>query len=339
MRFMKSVCVLALVSAVSTASPVWASAFYAGKSVTIVTSMGAGGTYDITARLIARTIPRYLAGGPGVIVKNMPGAGNVLATNYMYNIAPKDGTVIAVVNNAIPLNQLLGGKGVRYDASKFNWLGSPVRGSNAIIVMASTGVKSMQDLFEREVVMGGIGAGSSNVIWPTVLNNVLGTKFKIVPGYKSGPALWLAMERGETEGRTGSFDDLQSEHPEWVTEHKVMFPVQLGASADKALPSVPLIASFAKTDEQRRILELVFSPISLGQPYLAPPAVPKERLALLRAAFAQTLRDKSFLEDAHARKIDIDPIGAGELSGYVQAGFHQPKEIVEKATAAMRLSP
>jgi tripartite-type tricarboxylate transporter receptor subunit TctC len=272
-----------------------------------------------------------------MVVQNMPGAGNVLATNYMFNIAPKDGTKIAVVNNAIPLNQMLDGKGVRYDTAKFNWLGSPVKGSNAIIVLASTGVKTMEDFRTKQVITGGIGAGSSNVIWPTAMNNVLGTKFKVVAGYNTGPDLWLAMERGETEARTGSYSDLASQRPQWIKDKKVVVPAQLGNTPDKDLPGVPMISDLAKTEEQRKIMDFIFSPIDLGQPYLAPPDTTPDNLAVLRQAFQTTLRDPGFLAEAKKMDFDIDPISAEDITRFVQATVNASPDIVAKAKEAMRV--
>lgn len=312
--------------------------FYAGKTLTIVTSMGGGGTNDIIARMIARTMPQYLAGKPTIIVKNMPGAGNMLATNYMYSIAPKDGSEIAVVNNAIPLNEVLGNTGVRYKSLEFNWLGSPVKSYTSLIILASSGIQSANDLFTKQVILGGIGAGSSNVIWPTAINRVLGTKFKVVAGYNSGPALWLAMARGEIEGRTGSYKDLYSQHPEWIKEKKVLFPVQLGSTPDPELPSVPNIETFVKNEEQQKILKLVFSPIELGQPYLAPPGVPKERVATLRAAFSSTLKDDAFLKSALERKFDIDPISAEDITRSVTDAFGASPQIVAKTKVALTVA-
>jgi tripartite-type tricarboxylate transporter receptor subunit TctC len=306
-----------------------------GKTMTLVTSMGAGGVYDINARLIARHMPKHVPGNPHIIVQNMPGAGNVLATNYMYNIAPKDGTVFAVVNNAIPLHQVLDGRGVRYDVRDFQWLGSPVTGATAVIVMASSGVKSFEDLLKQEVVIGGIGAGSSNVIWPIAMNNVLGTKFKVVSGYNAGPDLWFAMERGETQARTGSYADLATQKPEWLREKKVVFPIQLGIRGDKNLPGVSRIGDLPISEDQRKTLDLIFAPVGYGQPYLAPPGLSAERAQMLKAAFAATLRDEAFLSEARQREIDIDPITAEQLTEAVEMTVNQPPEIVDLAKKAM----
>jgi tripartite-type tricarboxylate transporter receptor subunit TctC len=271
-----------------------------------------------------------------MIVKAMPGAGNVLATNHLYNIAPKDGTTIGTINNAIPLHQVLDGRGVHYDASKFDWLGSTGTYNSVAYVWHTAGIKTIQDVMKKEVILGGTGAGSSIVIYPTVMNNVLGTKFKIVLGYKSVSEINIAMERGEVQSRTGSYADLVSEHQDWLNDKKVVLLTQIGSTPDKAVPaSVPLITTLAKTDEQRQILKLIASPIALGRPYLAPPDTVPEGLALLRKAFAETMRDKGFLADAAKLKIDIDPVSADKITEIVKETISAPADIVAKAKAAM----
>lgn len=310
--------------------------FYAGKTMTIVVSTGGDDSYGYIARAFAQHMPRHIPGQPTIIVKAMPGAGNVLATNHLYNIAPKDGTTIGTINNAIPLHQVLDGRGVHYDASKFNWLGSTGTYNSVAYVWHTAGIKRIQDVMEKEVILGGTGAGSSIVIYPTVMNNVLGTKFKIVLGYKSVSEINIAMERGEVQARTGSYADLMSEHEDWLKEKKVVLLTQIGSKPDKAVPAgVPLITDLAKTDEQRKILRLIASPIGLGRPYLAPPDTAPERVSLLRTAFAETMRDKGFLADAAKLKIDIDPVSGDEIAQIVSETIGAPPDIIAKAKAAM----
>lgn len=319
-----------------TAAPAHAAdPFYKGKTVTITTSTGPGGTYDLIARILSRYMGKYLDGHPQMVVQNMPGGGNVLATNYMYNIAPKDGTAIAVINNAVPLHQVVDNRGVRYDASKFNWIGSTGAKNEVVFAWKSTGVKSVEDLKKKELVLGGTGPASSIVIIPTVMNNVLGTKFKIVTGYKSSNDVFLAMERGEVQARDGSYASIVAGYPSWIKEHKLVFLAQEGLKRDKALPDVPLLTELAKTDEQRQILRLISSPSALGQPYLAPPGVPADRVAMLRKAFADTMGDKAFLADCAKIDFDIDLIPGDELAGIINDTVHASPEIVAKAKAAM----
>ena len=305
---------LLLLSAALLLGEARADGFYKGKTITIVTSTGVGGSYDGIARLLARTMPKHIPDQPGMIVQNMPGGGNVIATNYMYNIAPKDGTVIATINNGIPLHQVVDSRGVRYQADKFNWLGSTGAVNAVTIAWRTAGVKSIQDLFKRELILGGTGPASAIVIFPQAMNNVLGTKFKIVNGYKSSAEVYLAMEKGETQARSGGYADLVSEHGDWIRDKKIVFLVQIGAEREPALPDVPLMTELAKTDEQRQILKLISSPMALGQPYLAPPGLPPERTALLRQALTDTFKDKDFLAECAKIQFDMRPIGGEAIA-------------------------
>lgn len=311
--------------------------FFDGKTITIITSTGPGGVYDLIARMTARHMPKHLPGAPTMIVQNMPGGGNVLATNYMYEIAPKDGTKIAVVNNAVPLNQVLDGRGVRFDASKFNWIGSTGGRNEAIFALSSTGLKTVNDLKVREATLGGTGPGSSIVIYPAAMNNVLGTKFKIVNGYKSSTEVFLAMERGEIVSRSGSLASIYAGYPHWIEQRKIVFLAQVGARRDKELADVPLLTDLAANDEQRRILHLISSPASLGQPYLAPPGTPAQRVTLLREAFMKTMQDPTFVTEAGNAKVDLDPIPGQEIARIVREVVESPSAIVEKARDAVKV--
>src|SRR3984957_3113475 len=259
--------------------------FYKGKTITLITSTGVGGTYDVVARLVARYMPRYIPGNPTIIVQNMPGGGNVIATNYMYNIAPKDGTAIATIHSAMPLQQALEAGGVRYDSDQFNWLGSTGSQNEVILVWRSAGITTLRQATEKEVILGGTGSGAGIVILPVLVNNLLGTKFKIVSGYRTSEDVNLGIERGEIQARAFSFGSITSQHPDWLTEHMVTFLVQSGAKRDKLLPDVPLLTELARTDEQFQIFRFFSSAPTLGQPFIAPPGLPADRLAALREAF------------------------------------------------------
>src|ERR1700681_4048213 len=259
--------------------------FYQGKTVTIVASTGVGGVFDLTARTVAKYMPRYIAGSPTMIVKNMPGGGHVLATNFMFSQAAKDGTFIALVNNGMPLHQVLDGRGVRYDALKFNWLGSGGLSNLMTVAWHTSGVKTVDDLMTRELITAATGAGSNGFIYPNAMNVVLGTKFKIVLGYKSSPEADLAMMRGEAAGRAGfSLSAIRQEHPDWIADKKVAVLVQVGAEREKDFPDVPLMDELAKTPEQRRILALISWPVSLGRPFFTTPDTPAKRVAALQDA-------------------------------------------------------
>jgi tripartite-type tricarboxylate transporter receptor subunit TctC len=329
--------VLAGVLAAATALPIQAGAqdFFAGKTMTIIVSTGAGGSYYQVAQSFSRHMPKYIPGNPTMIVKAMPGAGNVLATNFLHNIAPKDGTTIGTINNSIPLHQVLDGKGVHYDARNFNWLGSTGTYNSVAYVWHTAGIKTLQDVMKKEVILGGTGIGSSIVIYPTVMNNLLGTKFKIVLGYKSTMEIDIAMERGEVQARTGSYTALVSEHPDWLKDKKVVLLAQIGGRKDPQLPNVPLMTDFAKNDEDRQVMQLISSPIALGRPYLTPPGIPADRLAILQKAFDATLRDKGFLDEAKKMDIDIDPVSGAEIAQIVKDTINAPPAIIAKAKTFM----
>lgn len=309
--------------------------FYKGKTITIVTSTGAGGGYDLIARAVARTMGPHLPGKPGLIVQNMPGGGNVLATNYMFNIAPKDGTVIATINNAMPLHQALNGKGVRFDARKFNWLGSTGASNEVVFVWHSAGARTVDELRRKEVVLGGTGPASSIVIFPTAMNNVLGTKFKIVTGYKSSAEIDVVLERGEVQARSNSYASLVSKRPQWLKDKKVEIVVQVGARRDPELPNVPLLSELAANEQDRRALQLISAPILMGRPYLAPPDTVPARVAELRKAFDATMSDKAFRGEVTRLNLDLDPFGADVLTQVVNDTINAPKDVIARAIAAM----
>jgi tripartite-type tricarboxylate transporter receptor subunit TctC len=310
--------------------------FYKGKTMTLVVSTGAGGTYDTVARTIAKHMPNHIPGKPVIIVKYMPGAGHVLATNFMYNQAPKDGTHIATIGNSIPLHQILDGKGVRYDARKFNWLGTTGISNLMTVAWAASGIKSIDDVMKKEVTAGSTGTGSGTSLYPTVTNNVLGTKFKLIAGYRKATEIDLAMERGEVVVRSGfSYGSLSHEHPDWLKDKKVNFLFQVGGEREEDLPSVPLMTDLAKNDEQRQILKLISSTVAIGRPYLTTPGVPADRLAALRSAFMATVKDPAFLTDAKKLDFDLKPLGAEKVTEIVKDTINTPADIVTKARAAM----
>jgi tripartite-type tricarboxylate transporter receptor subunit TctC len=280
-------------------------------------------------------MPKYLPGNPTMVVQNMPGGGNVLATNYMYTIAPKDGTSLATLHNAIPLHQVLDGRGVRYDVSKFNWLGSTGSENEVIIVWHTAGVKTIDDVRQKEVVIGGTGAGSGIFIIPMVMNKVLGTKFKMVMGYKSSEDVNLALQRGEVQARAFSMVSITAQKPDWITEKKVSFVAQAGETRDHDLPDVPLLTELAKNDIDRGIMKLVSSPPSLGRPFIAPEGVPADRVALLRKAFAAALEDKAFLAESEKMQLGIEAMSADHVEKLIKDLINTPAEVVAKTRAAL----
>jgi tripartite-type tricarboxylate transporter receptor subunit TctC len=334
---LRTVFAIAALSAAATALPPPAHAenFFEGKTITLVTSTGIGGSYDVLARAISRYMPRYIPGKPTMIVQNMPGAGNVLATNYMYNIAPKDGTAIAVVHAAMPLHQVLDGRGVRYDAGKFNWLGSTGPETEVIIVWSTAGIHTIDDARKQTVILGGTGEGSGLFIIPAAMNHVLGTRFKMIIGYKTSEDVNLAMQRGEVQARAFGLDSILAQHADWLRDKKIDVIAQAGVKRDKGLPGVPLLTELVTTEVDREIMALISSTAGLGHPYLAPPGIPADRLAVLRQAFMATLHDKAFIDEAAKLDLAIDPMDADEVAAIVNGTIGAAPAVVAKAKIAI----
>ncbi len=309
--------------------------FYKGKVVTIIVSTG-GGSYVLIAQTLASHMGRHIPGNPTLIAKSMPGAGHVNATNYMYNNAPKDGTFIASIGNSIPQHEVTDGRGVRFESAKFNWLGSTGISNLMTAVVSSAGVKTIADAKKKEVLSGGTGAGSGTVLYPTILNNLMGTRFKIIIGYRSASDVDLAMERGEMQARHGySYGSLARSHPDWIKPGKVNFLYQVGLNPKMGPAGVPLMIDLAENAEQREILRFFSRTVALGRPYLAPPGVPADRLKALRTAFDDTMKDPSFVADMEKRHLDLFPQDWKEVTENVTALIHTPKPLVAKAVAVM----
>lgn len=310
--------------------------FYNGRQMTIIVSAGSSGAYTQTARVISKYFTKYIPGGPSFVVKNMPGAGHVLGTNFLYNQAPKDGSFIGTIGSAIPLHQVLGGQGVRYDARKFNWLGTTGISNQMGLAWHTTGVKTIEQAKQRELITGATGAGAGTAIFPTVLNAVIGTRFKLVLGYARNSDIDLAIERGEIESHHSfSYSSLLRSHPDWVKEHKVNFLYQVGTDVRSGVPGVPLMTDLAANDEQRQILQLMTIPSVLGRLYVAPPEVPAGRVAILRAAFDSSVKDPAFIAENDKLGLDLFPLSGAEVTSMVQSLVDTPPAIIEKAKQAM----
>lgn len=310
--------------------------FYKGKTVNLIISTGEGGTYDTIARTVAQIMPKHIPGNPTIVPRYMPGAGHVLATNFMFNQAAKDGTYIATIGNSIPLHQILDGKGVRYDARKFNWLGTTGISNLMTVAWAQSGVKTFDDVLKKEVTAGSTGSGSGTMLYPTVANTVLGAKFKIIAGYRKATEIDLAMERGEVQVRSGfSYGSLAKEHPDWIRDKKVNFLFQVGGIREEEVPDAPLMTELAKNDEQRQILKLISSTVAIGRPYLTTPDVPADRLKALRSAFMATVKDPEFIAASKKLHFDLKPLGADVVTEIVNDTINTSPTVVAKTKAIM----
>jgi len=272
-------------------------------------------------------------------VKNMPGGGHVLASNFMFNQAPKDGTTIGTVVNSIPLHQAINGQGVRFDARRFGWIGTTGVANLMTVVWHTSPVKTIADVMRLELPTGATGVGAGAFVYPNAMNLILGTKFKMVLGYPSGIEIDLAMERGEVAARGGfSLSGIRQERPDWLSQKKVNVIVQIGSERDKDFPDVPLMHELATTTEQRQVLGLISSPVALGRPFFAPPGIPADRLAALRRAFDATMTDERYRAEAAQLKIDLVSLTGERMTEIVNATIDAPADAVARAKALLETS-
>ena len=322
-------------AAAAFAVPAAADDFYKGRQVSIICGFAPGGGYDAYARLLGRHIGRHIPGNPSVVVQNMEGAGTVRASNHVYVNAAKDGSVIAAVNQNMPMYQMLGGKAAQFDAARLRFVGSLI-GSNGLLYTWSTSpTKSIADAKTRETPLGGTGTNSDSHIFPTFINNVLGTRFKVINGYSGGTReINIALERGEVEGRGGnSWAGLMASSPHWVEQKKLNFLVQIGLvpEPEPQLAKVPLLIDLVTTPEDRRAVEVITVPTVLGYAYWLAPEVPNERIEMLRKAFDATAKDPQFLADADKSKMLIKAQTGAEIEALVRKAAATPKPTLERA--------
>lgn len=303
--------------------------FYRGKQVRFIISTAVGGDYDQWSRLIVRFLGQHVPGHPQFIPQNMPGGGQLTATNYLFNVAPSDGSVIGMIGRNLPNDALIKKPGVRFDPMKFEWLGSPELPHRVCTAMKGAPVQTAADLFHHELLMGGAGAGTAVSTMPTLLANLLGLKFRLVEGYGSSQAVLLAMERGEVQGICQTLTSLRSSRPEWIEtgKLKVLFNTERNRVPGLDAPSV---FEFARTEEQRKVLGLYASSVEIGRPIVAPPGVPQDRIAALRKALGQTLADPALREEAGKAKLDINFVPGTELAQFVAELMATPADVVEK---------
>jgi tripartite-type tricarboxylate transporter receptor subunit TctC len=320
-------------------SPAHGEDFYKDKQIKMIIGTGAGGSYDFSGRMIGRHIHRHIAGNPTMVMQNMPGAGSINAANYVYGIAPQDGTVIGGIVQIIPLNHVFDDPGVRFDAGKFQWIGNPSSSVNVYAIWHTAPLKSMDDMFQAPLIFGGTsrtGSGGADI---ALVNNVLGTKFVLVTGYKGGADIDLAIERGEVHGRAGqSWDGWKLTKPDWIKEGKIKILMQMGLARDKDLKDVPLMTELAKTEEQKMILGLFSDSVALGRPLVFGPGVPAERVKMLRDAFRMTMSDPEFIAEAQKAGYEVSPIYGEDLQGIVARMLATPAPVIAKAHEAMSFS-
>ena len=318
-------------------APVTPEEFYRHNTIVLLVGTDASGEYDAMGRLLTRHLAKHIPGNPNIVVENMPGASGIKAANYLFAAAPRDGSPIAIFNKSMPFYQVTKVPNTNYKSDQFNWIGTFTRSNNLVTVMARTGIKTIQDAEAREVSMGSLGAGGTMSTYPLLLNNTLGTKFKLVQGYAGAQLVDLAMARGEVDGR-GSYtwSDLKAAHPEWLKDHLINVLVQFGYEREPDLSDVPTMIDLGRNDKERAVFRFVSSDIPVGRPFLMPPEVPKDRVEALRKAFDETLKDPEFLADAKNAKVAITPVSGIDLQAIVQGIISTPPNIVQSAEQLMQ---
>jgi tripartite-type tricarboxylate transporter receptor subunit TctC len=308
--------------------------FYAGRSIDLYVGAGAGGGYDLYARLLARHMGNHMPGSPSFVVKNMQGAAGLKSANSLWSIAPKDGSAIGLIMYTLTINQLAGGRNVEFDMRKFRWIGSMNTVSTICAFTAKAGIKSVDDLLGREIVIGAATGGGSTAIFPQLLNRLVGTKFKVIKGYDATSGVTLAMEKGEVDGLCGWGWDVAASQASQQFEKKIFVPwLNVAVSRHPVLDAqgVPFVMDLVKDGENKQILEMVLSPQYYGRPYAAPPGTPEDRLAALRKAFAATLADAKLLDEAEKAQIEVQYLEPEKIDAEIAKSFAAPEAIKKRA--------
>jgi tripartite-type tricarboxylate transporter receptor subunit TctC len=329
-------CCAAICAAAPTAHAQSVADFYKGKSVTVVVGIAPGGGYDLSARTVARHIGRHIPGNPNVIVQNMPGVNSVLAANYVYGIAPRDGTVIWTGSRTAPYEPLMGNQAAKFQPGKVHWLGSTSSEIGVILAWHTAPHRTVGNLFNQTMIVGATDPGAENSIFPVAFNNLLGTKFQIVRGYANQGAIVLAMERGEVQGDANTaWSNLPTTHGDWLRDKKIRLLMQSSVDRHPDLPDLPSVLEFAKTDEQRQILKILLSMKTFGYPFFVGPEVPGDRVKALQAAFAATMKDNAFLADITQLLRKITPAPGSEMDEFISAAYAHPPAMIEKMRKAL----
>jgi tripartite-type tricarboxylate transporter receptor subunit TctC len=309
--------------------------FYKGKRITMWIGYTAGGGYDRYARTLSRHMGRNIPGQPKFVAKNKPGAGSMILANDMYSVMPQDGTAISTIGRGIPMEPLFGNKQAKFDPRKFGWLGSTNNEVSVCASMRRTGVTKFSDLMTKGMVVGGTGKGADTDTFPTVLNNIVGTRLKLVTGYPGGNDINFAMERGELDGRCGwSWSSVKATRGQWLKSGRINILLQMSTSKHADMPNVPFVMDMAKNDTDRKILGLVFARQAWGRPFNTTPNVPKARLAALRGAFDATMKDAKFLADIKKQKLELNPISGAQIEKLIEDLYNSPKDVVALAAKA-----
>jgi tripartite-type tricarboxylate transporter receptor subunit TctC len=309
--------------------------FYSGKSINMAIGFQAGGGYDIYGRLVAKHMVKHIPGRPTIIVQNMPGAGSMRAAQHLYSVAPKDGTAIATFGRQMGITPLLNSN-AQYDGTRFNWIGSVTNEVSTCVSWHTAPVQTFKDALTKPITLGGDGPGADPDVFANLYKNVFNAQIKLVTGYHGTTPIIIAMERGEVEGLCGySWSTIKSKHQAWLKEKKINILIQAALQKEDDIPDVPLALDLATTDQQRQILRVFLTSQEMARPFAVPPGVPADRVAALRNAFQQMLKDPDFLAETQKLRLDVHPMDGPTMEKLLKEIYATPKDIIAQAAQAV----
>lgn len=312
--------------------------FYKGRTVQLLVGFSPGGGYDLYARVLARHMGRHIPGNPNVVPQNMPGAGSLKAANYLYTVAPKDGTVFGIFDRGLPMERLLGrSQGVSFDATKFSWIGSVTDEPAVCAFSRRSGIRNWQDMRAKPFKVGGAGITADDEIYPTVLGNMFGIPVRVVSGFPGRAETVLSVLRGEIDGLCGwSWSSLMSRDKHLLDSGEIVIALQLGVEKTLDLPGVPLLGDLTTDVKQKAALRLIFSRLTIARPFAGPPGLPPERVKMLRDAFDATMRDPAYLAEMRRLMLEVRPQAGAKVEQVVREVYAAPADIVKRAADAIR---
>lgn len=313
--------------------------FYRGKQISWILSADAGGGYSAYALAFAPYFTAHIPGNPKIVVQNMPGAGGIRAMMYLSSVAPKDGSTIGMVHSSVPFAPLYGINEAKFDPRQMQWIGSLDASTGICVAWHTSRIKTWQDMLEREFTVGGSGAGSHMETLPSMINRLFGAKMKVISGYKGGNAIYLAMERGEVEGRCGGLmSSIASTRPDWFPQKKINIPIQIALERSPLIPDTPALGEFAKDDRTKQILQLFTAPQSMDRPILVPQGAPTERVAALREAFHAAMNDPGFVAEAKKQHLQIQEIDGASVEKILAHAYTLPPDVVKAVNDMTHMS-
>ncbi|HZO48087.1 MAG TPA: hypothetical protein VFB68_19480 [Xanthobacteraceae bacterium] len=328
---------LAAASTLATSSPALAQEpNFAGRNVTMLIGFGPGGGYDQWGRVVARHIGKHLPGKPNVVPQNMPGGGSFNAANHIFTVAPKDGSVMAIVARDAPLGPISGLGGARFDPLKMTWLGTPTTETNVCFMHNRAKVKTFDDLLQQEAIIGNTGVGTGTYTYPRAMNGLLGTKFKLISGFPSSSDVILAIDRGEVDGVCESYDSAYSKRPDWFDKRIVNVLFQAGVEPNPEVKNAPFLFDLIKNAEHKQALEFLYAGQGIGRPFVAPPDMSPAVTKVVRDAFAATMKDPEFIADAKKMKLDVHPEDGAKLEALIRRIYATPKNVVDQVSALIK---